>query len=140
MPLWLDVAVTSAKVKEMTEIGQFAKIAPYLKNPLVLAGFCLLLLYWICQAFLKARLLKPLSQRQSSAVVQLILKYGFQLAIFIIVIGFVYAGFSYHSDEQKHSQQGPIIQQTGSCGSNIAGDNNKTDLNCADKPAEGKKK
>jgi hypothetical protein len=134
------VAETSAKVKSMTEIGQFAKIARYLDNPLVLIGFCLLLLFGVYRVLLKARLLKPLSQRQSSAVVRMILTHGFQLTVAIIVLGFVYAGFRYHNDKHKQNQQGPIIQQTGSWGSNIDGDNNKVDVNCADKPAEGKKK
>jgi hypothetical protein len=117
----------------MAEITQFSKIAPYLENPLDLVGFCLLLLFGIYRVLLKAGLLVPLSQRQSATVVGRILNHGFLVAILVIVLGFAYAGFRYHNTK-------PITQQAGPCSSNIVGDNNKTDINCADKTGGGKTK
>jgi hypothetical protein len=124
----------------MPYVVQFSKVAPYLVNPLVLVGFCLFLLFGIHWALLKAGLLAPLSQRQSSTVLRAILKYGFWVAIFIVVLGFAYAFYSYHDASRKHGQQGSISQQTGPCGSNIVGDNNEANVNCVDKGAATKKK
>jgi hypothetical protein len=118
---------------------EFLKIAPYLANPLVLIGFGLLLFFGIHSALLKARLLVPLSQNQSSSVVGLILKHGFWVAILIVVLGFGYAGLrAYHDAHPQQVQQGPITQQTGPCGSNIVGDNNQANVNCVDKAARTK--
>jgi hypothetical protein len=124
---------------DATEIVHFSKVAPYLVNPLVLVGFCVFLLFGIYQALLKAGFLAKLSQRQSSAVLRLLLNHGFLVAIVIIVLGFVYAGFqAYHDASREHLQQGPITQQTGPCGSNIVGDNNKASVDCADKAQKTK--
>lgn len=112
-------------------MGQFAKVAPYLGNPLVLVGFCLLLLFGTHRALLEAGLLRQLSQKQSSTVVRLLLKYGFQVAIVTVVLGFAHAGFRYYNDVLKHSGQGSLIQQTGAStttGPNspaVTGNNNK---------------
>jgi len=124
----------------MAEIAQFLKIAPYLSNPLVLVGFCLLLLFAIHRALLKRGLLVQLSQRQSSAVLRMLLKHGFLVAIITIVLGFAYAAFRHHNAKGGNVQQRPITQQTGPCGSNIVGDNNNADVSCADKTAGGKTK
>ena len=118
---------------------QFSKIAPYLANPLVLIGFSLFLFFGIHRALLRARLLTPLSQGQSPAVIRLILRYGLSLAILAVVLGFVYAGFqAYHDTSRQRVQQGPITQQAGPCGSNIVGDNNKTTVKCADETGKAK--
>jgi hypothetical protein len=114
-------------------IGQFSKIAPYLVNPLVLIGFCLFLLFETYQVLLKTGIISPLSSRQSSVVVRMILRHGFWISIVIIILGFVYAGFRFHQDAQ--GREGSLIQQTGPCGSNISGDNNKATVDCEDKKA-----
>jgi uncharacterized membrane protein len=112
---------------------QFSKIAPYLGNFLVLAGFCLFLLSGTYRVLIRAGLFVPLSQKQSATFVGRILNHAFLVAILVIVLGFAYAGFRYH-----HAK--PITQQSGPCSSNIVGDNNKTDINCADKTGGGKTK
>ena len=105
----------------------------------MLIGFCLFLVFGIHQALLKAGLLTPLSQRQSSAVILLVLKYGFWLGIALFVIGFGYAGFQAHRDaNREQSLQAPITQQAGPCGSNIVGDNNNITTGCLDKEAKTK--
>ena len=118
-----------------TDFAQFSKIAPYLVNPLVLIGLCLFLLFGTYQVLLKAELLVPLSQNQSSAAVRLILKHGFSIAILIVVLGFVYAGYRAYRDT---IQQGPITQQSDHCSSNIDGNNNKADVPCPDKAVNQK--
>jgi len=121
----------------MPDLAPFSKVAPYLVNPLVLVGFCIFLFFGIHWALLKAGLLTPLSQRQSSSVVRAILKYGFWVAILLIILGFAYA---YSNANRNNGQRGPITQQAGTCVSNTVGDNNKGDVNCVDKGTSTKGK
>ena len=117
--------------------AQFAKIVPYLANPLVLIGFCLFLLFGTYRVLLKRGLLSPLSQRQSSIVVRMILSNGFRISIAMMILGFAYAGFRVYQQTKSAPGQTPSIkQQTGECGSNIAGDNNQATVSCEDKKAE----
>jgi hypothetical protein len=105
----------------------------------VLIGFGLVLFFGIYRALLKAGLLTSLSQRQSSAVLRLILKYGFSVAISLVVLGFAYAGWqAYQYGNREHGLQNPITQQAGTCGSNIVGDNNQATIDCVDKAAKTK--
>ncbi|MCU1299783.1 MAG: hypothetical protein JWQ87_67 [Candidatus Sulfotelmatobacter sp.] len=114
-----------------TGIVQFSRVAPYLVNPVVLLGFCLFLFFGIHRALLKAGLLAPLSQGQSSTVIRLILKYGLLVSIIFIILGFALVFRASENASRNHVQQGSITQQTGPCGSNIVGDHNKSDVNCA---------
>jgi hypothetical protein len=117
--------------------AQFAKIVPYLANPLVLVGFCLFLLFGTHRVLLKRGFLSPLSKRQSSIVVRMILNHGLWISIVIMVFGFGYAGFrTYQQTKNAPGQTPSIKQQTGACGSNIAGDNNQATVTCEDKKAE----
>src|ERR1700722_6608414 len=119
--------------------AEFAKIVPYLANPLVLVGFCLFLLFGTYRVLLKRGLLSPLSQRQSSMVVRMILSNGFRISIVIMILGFAYAGFRVY--QQTKNAPGPkpsIKQQTGACGSNINGNDNQATVNCEDKKADTK--
>jgi hypothetical protein len=73
-----------------TDIAQFSQVAPFLVNPLVLVGFGLFLAYGLYQGLLKAGILVPLSQDQSSAIVRLMLNHGFAMAFLVIVLGFAF--------------------------------------------------
>jgi hypothetical protein len=66
----------------------FKEIAPYLMHPLVLVGFVALLFFGIHRALIKSGIIPPLSERSGSTVVKLLLRYGFQLALVVIVLGF----------------------------------------------------
>jgi hypothetical protein len=90
--------------------AQFAKIVPYLANPLVLVGFCLFLLFGTYRVLLKLGFLSSLSQRQSSIVVRMILSNGFRISIVLMILGFAYAGF--RVNQQTKSTPGQTINQT----------------------------
>jgi hypothetical protein len=109
----------------MPEISGFSKVAPYLVNPLVLVGFCLFLFFGIHWALLKAGLLTPLSQRQSSTVIRLFLKHGFWIATIVIILGFGLQ--TYRQASHK------VNQQAGDCSTNVNGDNNTQTVNCDEK-------
>jgi len=67
--------------------GGFQKIAPYLKHPLVLVGFVLLLFFGIHKKLIESGIIPPLTQQAGSEVVQAILAYGFWIALAVIVLG-----------------------------------------------------
>lgn len=72
----------------MEELKGFADIAPFLRHPLVLGGFALLLFFGIHRHLIKSGLIPPLTQRTGSRVIQTILRYGFVIALVVIVLGF----------------------------------------------------
>ena len=72
----------------MDELTSFAKVAPFLKHPLVLVGFVLLLFFAIHRALIKSGIIPPLSKQAGGKVVQMLLRYGFVIALLIIVLGF----------------------------------------------------
>jgi hypothetical protein len=117
----------------MPEIAQFQKIAPFLVNPLVLIGLSMVLLFGVHRALIKQGIFAKLTQRQSSGIIRLILKHGFALAFIVVILGFAYGFWRFRDAEKEHASPGVIVQQTGACGSNIVGDNNKADVNCVDK-------
>jgi len=69
-------------------LAAFKDIAPYLTQPLVLIGFVLLLFFGIHRTLLKAGIIPPLTARTGGKVVQLLLRYGFVVALVVIVLGF----------------------------------------------------
>lgn len=66
----------------------FHSIAPYLKDPLVLSGFALLLFFGLCRSLIKSGLLPQVTQKGSLLVLRRVILYGFILAIVIILLGF----------------------------------------------------
>jgi hypothetical protein len=68
-------------------LAAFGKIAPYLKHPLVLVGFVLLLFFDIHRQLIESGILKPLTEETSGVVVLTILEYGFWIALAVIVLG-----------------------------------------------------
>ncbi len=72
---------------DMTLDG-FKVIVPYLTHPLVLIGYVLLLFFSIHRVLITSGIIPPLSQRGGSKVVQLLLRYGFVIALVAIVLGF----------------------------------------------------
>lgn len=72
----------------MSEALNFAEVAPHLANPLVLVGFVLLLVFGVHRTLIRAGLLQPPSRTDSGAIVRTLLRYGFVIAIVVIVAGF----------------------------------------------------
>jgi len=72
----------------MDSVKSFTDLAPYLTQPLILAGFVLLLVFGIHKALIKSGILPPVGPRTGGIIVQTILKYGFWLAVLVIVLGF----------------------------------------------------
>ncbi len=68
-------------------IVEFKKVAPYLTHPLVLVGFGLMLAYSIHWQLMKSGLLRQASQKDSSLIIRLFLRYGFWLALVLLLAG-----------------------------------------------------
>jgi hypothetical protein len=66
----------------------FEKIAPFLTNPLVLVGFVVGLFYGLLRLLLKAKVIPPLTRNKGGQIVSSFLRYGFVVAVLVIVLGF----------------------------------------------------
>lgn len=66
----------------------FDKIAPYLKDPLVLIGFFVFLGFLFARYLLKRGIIPPLTRNLGYRVLQQILLYGFIFGVLIIILGF----------------------------------------------------
>jgi len=90
----------------MDRITSFSEIAPYLSNPLVLVGFVLLLFFGVHRTLVRSGLLPPVSQRQSSIIVKVLLRYGFIIALIVIVLGFGATYFNTYISKvvEKHTE------------------------------------
>jgi tetratricopeptide (TPR) repeat protein len=71
------------------DIIGFEKIAPHLANPLVLVGFVLMLAYGIHWQLMKSGLLTQANQKDSGVIIRLFLRYGFWLALAMLLAGFL---------------------------------------------------
>jgi len=92
-------------------LAAFGKIAPYLTQPLVLVGFVLLLFFGIHRTLLKAGIIPPLTARTGGKVVQLLLRYGFVIALVVILSGFGLQLFKTYRETQPPVDVGAIIGQ-----------------------------
>ena len=79
---------------EMPELRGFAEIAPYLTHPLVLAGFGLLLFFALLRAVLKSRVMPTVSKSAGGRALLSLLRYGFLIALAVIVLGFALAFYT----------------------------------------------
>lgn len=87
-------------------IGDFAKIAPYLHDPLVLIGFFLFLAFLFARYLLKQRIIPPLPRTLGFRVLQTILLYGFIIGLLLITLGFLLRFQELRSAERlKESEQ-----------------------------------
>ena len=67
---------------------QFEKIAPYLKDPLVLIGFFLFLGFLFCRYILKQGIIPTLPPTLGFRILRTILLYGFILGLLLTALGF----------------------------------------------------
>jgi len=66
----------------------FKGIARYLRHPLVLVGFVLLLFFGIHRSLITAGIIPELPKEEASGVVHALLQFGFWIALSVIVLGF----------------------------------------------------
>jgi hypothetical protein len=79
---------------------QFEKIAPYLKDPLVLIGFFLFLAFLFCRFILKQGIIPTLPATLGFRVLRTILLYGFLLGLLISALGFLLKYREMQADER----------------------------------------
>ena len=100
-------------------MDNFDKIAQYLKHPLVLMGFVLMLIFGVHDKLLEKGIIPTLSADQGSVVVQLMLGYGFWLGVLVVILGFVWQFYKTYIDadlkkkvhiEQNSAQINAIVQ------------------------------
>jgi hypothetical protein len=66
----------------------FEKVGPYLKDPLILIGFFLLLAFGLFRLVIKKGLIPKLQQKHGYEVVKLILWFAFIIGVLLILLGF----------------------------------------------------
>lgn len=84
---------------------QFEKIAPYLKDPLVLIGFFLFLGFLFCRYILKLGIVPTLPPTLGFRVLRTILLYGFILGLLISALGFFLKYREIQSEERIKVQE-----------------------------------
>ena len=66
----------------------FARIAPYLRDPLVLVGFVLFLGFLFARRLLDSGIIGPVGAGRGAAILRLLLHYGFVIGVLVILLGF----------------------------------------------------
>lgn len=66
----------------------FAKIAPYLKDPLVLIGFFIFVSFLFARFLVKQRVIPPLPPTLGFRTLKIILLYGFIIGLLLVCLGF----------------------------------------------------
>lgn len=84
----------------MESVAGFKEVAPYLTHPLVLVGFILFVFFGIHRTLLLAKIIPPLEPSEGSKVVQLLLRYGFWIALVAMIIGFA---LTFHKTQLEHN-------------------------------------
>lgn len=80
-------------------VAWFEKIAKYLAVPLVLVGFVLMLVFGIHDKLIASGLLTQVSAGDTSEIIKLMLRYGFQLGLCVTVFGFALAAWNKFMDK-----------------------------------------
>lgn len=89
-------------------MNSFDKVAPYLSDPLILAGFTVFLFFGLCRYLLKRGIIPPLGKTQGFRIVRLILLYGFALGLVISALGF---GLKYRSLSEAEQRRAVAVLQ-----------------------------
>ena len=79
-------------------LSNFGKIAKYLKHPLVLMGFVIMLVFSVYNKILEKGIIPTLSSDQGSTILQLMLGYGFQLGVLVVILGFAWQFYKTRTD------------------------------------------
>lgn len=93
-------------------ITTFSEIAQYLQHPLVLIGFVLMLFFSMVNKLMKIGILPQLKQEDGSKIVILFLRYGFWLAILIVLLGFGLQFYQAYHNNSANIQQVKMEEAT----------------------------
>jgi tetratricopeptide (TPR) repeat protein len=93
------------------DISSFEKIAPHLANPLVLVGFVLLLAYGIHWQLMKSGLLSKVDKKDSGIIIRLFLRYGFWLALTLLLAGVGLSAWSKYMDKVQPVDAGKLAEK-----------------------------
>ncbi len=85
----------------------FDKIAKFLKHPLVLVGFGLMLFFGVQNKLIDKGIIPQLTQQDGSIIAQLLLSYGFWLGVLIMLLGFGLQFYRVHSDKEVKKKNPP---------------------------------
>ncbi len=85
---------------------EFDKIAPYLKDPLVLIGFFIFIAFLLLRVLIKQNIIPTLTRRDGFSFLKLLLLYGFLFGIILMFLGF---GLKYR--EMSEKEQRVILSQ-----------------------------
>jgi hypothetical protein len=102
--------------EESMDSFSFEKVAPYLKDPLVLVGFALLLFFGFARTLFRSGLLKPVAGQRAYRVLQAVVLYGFVLGVLVVVLGF---GLKYR-DLSEADRRGAVQLLKGEFDANAA--------------------
>ena len=80
----------------------FAKIAPYLHDPLVLIGFFVFVSFLFARYLVKQRVIPPLPPKLGFRILKTILLYGFVIGLLLLCLGFA---LKYREIEQQAKQK-----------------------------------
>jgi tetratricopeptide (TPR) repeat protein len=86
----------------------FASAAPYLTDPLVLAGFALFLFIGLLRALLKSKVMPAVRQSAAGRIALRALGYGFVLALVVVVLGF---GLAYFRETRQTVDAETIVKE-----------------------------
>ena len=76
----------------------FEHFIPYLKDPLVLVGFALFLVFGTNRLLIRSGIIPTLSARSGSRILQSLLRYGLVIALVVIALGFGLEYFKTYHD------------------------------------------
>ena len=82
----------------MDVLSDFTKVVPYLTHPLALIGFVLLLFFGVHRTLIGSGIIPPVNPRTGGKIVQALLRFGFAIAVLIIVLGFALQAFKTHRE------------------------------------------
>ncbi len=91
----------------MDTIVGFGKTAEFIKHPLVLVGFALILVFSIHKLIINSGIMPKLDKQQGASVVTSLLRYGFWLGVLIMLLGFglqfyqTYANLRYAANTEQ---------------------------------------
>lgn len=88
----------------------FAKIAPFLTNPLVLIGFSLFLFVGLVKQLIKAGIISEVTKDAGAGIVRLFLDHSFVIVLVIVLLGFLHEGLKSYYD-YRH-KQGTAVKDT----------------------------